>query len=333
MSTPIIQDDQVRDHFLTASSQALCGYIDHLQAALNRYSLNPKVIPPRYVGTTPDGTTTHLFMPVLDDKFSGLKTLGYNPSSDLGFVGAVTVTEPQSGALIGVVQAKQLTAVRTAMASCIGIRRDFSAFGSEVHITVFGTGLQAFWHLYICAKLLEDRKVTTTVVYRSSPMDIDLLKSHLPSLEVTQVQLKKTAEVRETVSQSDIVFGCVPSSEPAILEEYLSSGCGPKYTYISLIGSYKPHMHECNTALVKLFQEKKVQILVDSREHTLLESGELIDASAESVQLLELGELNSDVPVPKANCQPDRLVTLCKIVGLAIMDVSMAHALLVELGP
>lgn len=331
MCSAIIQDVQVQKHFLNVSHKALCRYIDQLQIALHRYSSRPEIIPPRLVDTTMNGNTTHLIMPVLDDVFSGLKWLGYNPQGGLGFVGAVTVTDPRSGGLIGVVQAKQLTGVRTALASCIGIRNQLSAFKNKTSITVFGTGLQSFWHIFVCAKLLEGREIAVNVIYRSSPMDTALVEDHLPSLKVAQIQLSDTEQVRDKVSQSNIIFGCVPSTEPSILKEYLEASSGPEYTYISLIGSYKSHMHECDTALVEQFKDQGVQILVDSKEHTLIEAGELIDANVAPTQLLEIGNLEPNKPLPKSTCKNGKLVTLCKIVGLAIMDVSMAKTLLADL--
>ncbi|SCV03980.1 LANO_0G07426g1_1 [Lachancea nothofagi CBS 11611] len=331
MDSSIIQDSQVQQHFLNASREQLIAYIDQLQSALRRYSSNPVIIPPRIVSSTPDGTSTFLIMPVVDDVYCGVKSLGFSSTSGQGFVGAVVVTDSKSGSLVGVVQAKQLTAVRTAMSSCIGLR-DLSLFGPSVKITVFGTGLQAFWHLYICCKLLQGKSITATIVYRSSPMDTTSLQAHLPDLTIGQVSLSDKNAVPQLVGQSDIIFGCVPSTDPTILQEHFQNFSGPGYTYISLIGSYKSHMHECDTPLVELFKTQDTKILVDSIEHTLLESGELIDAEVKPTHLLELGQLTPNTPVPKTQCGNNRKITLCKIVGLAIMDISMAQALLTDLG-
>ncbi|SCU81685.1 LADA_0C00452g1_1 [Lachancea dasiensis] len=332
MSNSIVQDVQVRDHFLTASRDQVIAHVDLLHSALVRYSNNPSIIPPRHVGPTPDGSTTFLIMSVVDDLFCGVKSVGCNPASGQGFVGGITVTDPKSGSLVGVVQAKQLTAARTALSSCIGLVRVSKMFGSEVQITAFGTGLQAFWHVYFACKILEDKKIRATIVYRSSPLDTSLFDTHLPQVEISQIPFSDKNAIATLVGGSDVIFGCVPSSEPAILMQHLDASSSTKYTYISLIGSYKPHMHECDGPLVEEFKNRGVPILVDSIEHTLTESGELIDADIEPEHLQELGRLRDTTAVPIVESTKGNKFTLCKIVGLAIMDICMAQAVLSSVG-
>lgn len=326
----VIADSQVKNYFLKASRTALLEYIGGLRQALQRYTLNPDIIPPRIVQTTPDGTTLHMFMPVIDDVFSGVKTLGYNASSGEGFTGVVNVTDSHSGSLVGVVMAKQLTAVRTAMTSCIGLVDQIKRFGSHVEITAFGTGLQVFWHVVLAYRLLEAKSVTINVVYRSAPMDVASLQSLLPNANFVQVQLDDKNAISEAVSHSDVIFGCVPSQQPALLLRDLEKSNRPSFTYVSLIGSYKPHMHECDGALIERFQAQHAKIIVDSKEHTLLEAGELIDAQVAPSELVEVGELGADSKITM-KCENGKQVNLCKIVGLSIMDISVAKILLANL--
>ncbi|SCV02507.1 LAME_0H02080g1_1 [Lachancea meyersii CBS 8951] len=329
----IISNSQIRDLFLEASQGKLVDYITQLHKALQRYSKNPGIVPSRFVQPTPDGSTTHFNMQVLDDVYCGVKTLGYNPANGSGFEGVVIVTDPKSGRLKGVAEVKELTGVRTAMCSCIALLRQLPLFEESVKIAVFGTGLQAFWHAYICCKLLEGRKITVSFAYRCTPMDTTVLQQKIPDLNIIQMPLGDQIGISKLVCESNIIFGCIPSTVPGILKKHLDQQCGPSYTYISLIGSYKSHMHECDTLLVEEFKQQGAQILVDSIEHTLAEAGELIDAQVEAQQLLELGQLDRAASVvPAAHVGGHRKVTMCKIVGLAVMDVSVAQAVLVEMG-
>ncbi|SCU96675.1 LAFA_0G07514g1_1 [Lachancea sp. 'fantastica'] len=328
MSPRILSNSQIRDFLLKASRQQWINYIGQLHCALKRYSNNPSIVPPRTVEPTPDGSCIHFVMPVLDDVYCGVKTMGYNATAGTGFDGSVIVTDPKSGILKGVAEVKVVTGVRTAMSSCIGLLRQLPLFGQSVKVTVFGTGLQAFWHAYICSKLLEGKKVTINFAYRSKPMDTSLLQKYAAGVDLLQVPLSDHAGISKLVSQSDIIFGCIPSTSPAILKKDLDTPSTPNYTYISLIGSYKSHMHECDTALIDEFKGQNAKILVDSIEHTLAESGELIDAHTEPHHLLELGQLDDSTPMPATQINEHKKVTLCKIVGLAVMDVSTAQTLL-----
>ncbi|CEP64591.1 uncharacterized protein LALA0_S12e02454g [Lachancea lanzarotensis] len=332
MKFKTLSNSQVRELLLGASRTQWTKYIGQLHTALKRYSQNPGIVPPRIVEPIPDGSTIHFVMPVLDDIYCGVKTMGYNAAAGTGFEGSVIVTDPKSGILKGVAEVKELTGVRTAMTSCIGLVRQLPLFGQTVIVTVFGTGLQAFWHAYICSKLLEGKNITVNFAHRKTPMDTSLLQKWIAGLTVNQIPLSDNTEISKAVSQSDIIFGCVPSTSPAILKKDLESPLGPSYTYISLIGSYKSHMHECDTALVEEFKAQDAKILVDSAEHTLAEAGELIDAQVVPEQLLELGKLEDSTQVPTVQINEKRQVTLCKIVGLAVMDVSTAMSLLNEVG-
>lgn len=91
-------------------------------------------------------------------------------------------------------------------------------------------------------------------------------------------------------------------------------------------------MHECDKDLVDLFKfnDENVRILVDSREHTLLESGELIDSEINPNNVIEIGELDliKDIVLDLHGKSSKRTITLCKIVGLAVMDVAFAKKFL-----
>lgn len=68
--------------------------------------------------------------------------------------------------------------------------------------------------------------------------------------------------------------------------------------------------------------------MVDSKEHTLLEAGELIDSNVQPHQLQEIGLLEKD-KLQTIRCEMNnRTITLCKIVGLSIMDICVAKKLL-----
>lgn len=339
MNNSIVKDDEVADYFINAKTEKLLSFLDELQVALTRYSKNPSIIPPRIAAEIPSGSTVHLYMPVIDDIYSGVKTLGYNSSSHMGFVGSVNVTDAESGTLFGTLEAKELTGVRTALVSCIGLYHQFDKFVNLpiINCTVFGTGLQAFWHILCCAQIFRGKckEFKVSVLYRSSKMDLEpfetIFDAEDTDMEISfnQIQLSNSEKVESAVSKSHIIFSCIPSAVPNLHYEHLANiPTEISHTYISLIGSYRPYMHECDKKLINKFQEQGVPIIVDSKEHTLLEAGELIDAAVEPEQLIEIGQLDG-TPLPLMQCDENgRTITLCKIVGLAIMDICVAKKLL-----
>lgn len=331
MSIKVVEEQDVRSFFLNLESSQYVSFLFELHGALKRYSDDSSIVPPRTKCTVKGSEAVHLFMPVADKDICGIKTLGYNPNSGMGFVGAVNVIDAETGRLEGVVDAKQLTGVRTALSSNIGlyINKEIFASDKELNVTVFGSGLQAFWHLFVCAKLFPDKNINVRIVYRANQLDVNELVQYCTNIvDICQVQISDLNAVSSICGNSHVVYGTIPSSSPSIKGDYFQSG-QTSSTYISLIGSYQPHMHECDEQLIAPFLKGGKKILVDSKEHTLIESGELIDSKVHESQLIEIGELSSPGDYLDTGFG-SRSVMLCKIVGLAIMDVVTAKRVLKE---
>ncbi|CDF90109.1 uncharacterized protein ZBIST_3371 [Zygosaccharomyces bailii] len=338
MNDGVITDKEVYEFFLAADRSVYLSFLHELENALQRYSKNPSIIPHRIKGTTPSHSTIHMYMPVIDDVYSGVKTLGFNVNSNLGFVGSINVTDADSGALYGTLEAKQVTGIRTALASCIGLYHQLTKYVgvSTINLTVFGAGLQAFWHIMCSIQLFKGHceALHVRVLHRSNPMDVEPLMKAVSTEEdamnvtVEQFLLSNAKAVRECVNSSHVIFGCIPSESPNLHYKDLSEfPTSVEHTYVSLIGSYKINMHECDEDMIKQFQNQGSLIIVDSKEHTPLESGELYDAMISPENLLEIGQL-AGTKSPTIKCDNGRTLTLCKIVGLSIMDICVSKKLL-----
>lgn len=363
MNNSIVTDAEVREFFLNCSSETVIESIVDLHESLRLYSKNHEILPNRIFKklgeNDEDSNISHIFMPVVSKDFSGIKILVNNNNKN--FQGVINLLEPETGKLNGCFEAKQITAIRTALVSCIGLYEQlsdpyhewFKFEGGTCQLTCFGTGLQAFWHIYVCIKLLVSeafgkllKAIKVNILYHKNTMDLGCLESLGKSfgndlkIDFNQYQLgtdkgPMSSKVNEAVSSSDIIFGCLPTSTPNLFLNQLTNSKnsnGPKHTYISLIGSYKPIMHECDKDLVDVFKfnDENVRILVDSREHTLLESGELIDSEINPNNVIEIGELDliKDIVLDLHGKSSKRTITLCKIVGLAVMDVAFAKKFL-----
>lgn len=330
----VISDKQVVTHLLaTLNKKSILGeYQPALLGALSNYEKDPSVSPERTVqlSNTPDSDTTHLFMPCIAPHGVGLKVISGGPTNGrkgLGFQGCLVILDEFTGELLAIVNAKALTAFRTALASTFGLVKAFDPNqDTEMlpELLVFGTGPQAFWHIVLAARLYPQLK-RINIVSRTSASG-EALAAEL-ALAVDQpvevISLSDQKEVQIHVLNSSVIFGCTPSTEGIILGRYINAD-SHKRKYISLIGSYKPHMIELNLDYInEHYTGKKTKILVDSKSHTLAEAGELIQGHIGDDQLVSLAELmagKTDI----GDCVSDTGVVVLKIVGLLIMDIVMA---------
>jgi ornithine cyclodeaminase len=322
-------------------------FLDRLHSILREYAeqqknsdadsnpKQPKTIhqPERTVIVTDLGSTS-LFMPSSVTTSTGVKVVTL--SQPAGLKGAVNLFSPD-GTLLGLLNAEELTAFRTALAVMIPFVRWYrhsdqsltNQSPSSGNMVVFGAGRQAEWHVKLALLLGGSSNVKQvshiTVVNRSSPRRMeqlfDTLKPRYPDVTF-QILLKADpdydARLRRVLEAADVVCGCTPSPTPHFPYSYLTAQEKPRF--ISLIGSYKPSMHEVDTET--LLSGDGGDIYVDTRHACLAEAGELITAKVRPDQLIEIGELGDDTPLnTDAN-----LVFKC--VGLGIMDIVMAGELL-----
>lgn len=120
--------------------------------------------------------------------------------------------------------------------------------------------------------------------------------------------------LREAVGGADAIFCCTPATEPLFPVEYLTV---ERTRYVSLVGSYKPHMKEIDPAYLR---RKDVTVFVDSKEACLREAGEVIGAGLKEDDLTEAWN------TPLYEELKGNVVFKC--VGLAIMDLAIGAEVL-----
>lgn len=229
--------------------------------------------------------------------------------------------------------AEELTAFRTALASMIGfVRRRWSGNGEVV---VFGAGKQAEWHVRLAVLLgpKEGRVSKVTVVNRKRESLEKFERNVLLGLGKRYPNVKfqilakgdegYEGHLKTLVSEAKAIFGCTPSLEPLFPYGYLMDGGEREKRYIGLIGSYKPHMHEIDTETLLSAE----LLCVDSAEACLAEAGEIIDAKLGKEQLVEIG---SRVEEFEKKGLEDTVLSegnvVFKCVGMGIMDVGIGQA-------
>lgn len=301
--------------------------------------------PPRTSIISKKWSSTTLFMPVSDHESTGFKVVTVpkvsTPSN--GIRGVINILAPD-GRLEGVMSAAEITAFRTALASMVLFTRVFHSLGpsggvQQKKILIFGSGKQAEWHARLA--LLSVPEPTDigamTFVNRGQQRLEESIRSTLvpdlraryPHLEINAYSREKLQDTTETSNayetrlcadlvSSDAIFCCTPSTEPLFTFDDLTPD---RRRYISLIGSYKPHMQEIDSQT--LLSAAKGMIYVDSVEACLEEAGELIKAKVEEKQLIELGELDETSSALEGQGN-----VVFKCVGMGIMDLVIARSLL-----
>lgn len=278
-----------------------------------------------------------LFMPVSNTASTGAKIVTVSKSH--GVLGVINIFSPK-GELLGLLSAAEITAFRTAlMIMSLFVRA--SSLKRE-NIVILGSGRQAEWHSRLALLLLPNQIRRITFVNRGRKRLEELERDVITDLrrtypEVTMSTLAKEGtgdydeRLRSELSLSDVIFSCTPSTEPNFPYAYLQQQQPVKQRFISLIGSYRPHMQEIDSQTLLSGGGK---VYVDSSEACLEESGELILAGVKREQLIELGELYQGQELGGAvtELKPVRVPEGCnvviKVVGMGIMDLVTGKKLL-----
>lgn len=276
--------------------------------------------------TTVEGNV-RLFMPAADAKTTSIKVVTVPKQGDIR--GTISLFN-QDGSLRGLLAAAEITAFRTALASMTLLTRTSGVSKSE--IVVFGAGRQAEWHARLASILFADEVTKISFVNRSrgrmatmcEELEVDLRKI-LPNLEVEQIAKQDLSEeeykekLKTTLSTAGVLHCCTPSTEP--LFPHADLGKGPKF--LSLIGSYKPHMQEIDSDTLLSGGSK---VFVDSKHACLEEAGEIIKAGLGEDSLQEIGELFASGDAAVTPSEGKNVVFKC--VGMGVMDMAVADSLL-----
>ncbi|WWD22376.1 hypothetical protein CI109_106867 [Kwoniella shandongensis] len=295
----------------------------------------PSIQTPHRITIASEGTTT-LFMPSraptsTTENTTACKIVAVpNGGGGEGLPASTIIMDESSGRVKALINARKLTALRNAAGSALFLSL-FPTPQPPTHLLVFGTGAQALAHATLFLRLHPSIMNLTFIIRSSTPRASSLL-SHLQS-SFPQINIAlsvhsdaSSSGLNELVNQADIIVTTTSSTSPL----FNSTSTSPKKgTRVILIGSYKPTMHEVDTALIK-----RSGIVVDSREACAREAGELIDAQLKERDMVELGEVLSETEAMKKRVLEksggEEGVIVFKSVGLGIQDVSIARLVLDE---
>jgi ornithine cyclodeaminase/alanine dehydrogenase-like protein (mu-crystallin family) len=226
--------------------------------------------------------------------------------------GAVMLFETQHGRLLALVDASEVTAIRTAATS--GLATRLLARPEARNLAILGSGVQARTHL---EAMLAVRPVEQVRVWSRDPENArDFARA---AFDQHGLKIEVMSSVETAVDGADIVCTTTAAPDPILLGEQLGPGM-----HINAVGSSVPFTRELDSAAVAASR-----LFVDRRESTVNEAGDFLlavqdGAIDESHILADLGEILLGQHPGRENAEE---ITLFKSLGLAVEDVASAYAI------
>lgn len=257
---------------------------------------------PAYVGGTIDGL--------------GLKLVTlYANNPDRHGLAAIQATllllDPRTGQLLAVMDAAELTALRTGAAS--GVATRYLARADATTAAIFGAGVQGRAQLAaICAV----RPIRQAWVLDRRPEAAAAFAVEMSSR--LGLKVEPAQDVQAAVAAADVIVTATTSHEPLFDGRWLRPG-----VHINGVGSHSPAARELDTVTIQ-----RAKVVADQTSACLAETGDLIlpireGALTETHVHAQLGEIIAGL---RPGRTADDEITLFKSVGLAIQDVAAAVA-------
>ncbi len=256
-----------------------------------------------------------LLMPSFLEGGAGVKLVGIdpeNPSRGLPRIqGVFVLFDPPGLSPAAIVDARALTAVRTAAVS--GLATRYLARPDASRLVIFGAGPQAHAHLLAMHTLFELSHVSVVSRTRGAA-------EALVAQARQELGLEAAVAGQQAIATADLICTCTTSPTPVFDGALLPAG-----VHVNAVGAYRPDLQEIDAVTVATSA-----VVVESRDAALAESGDLIVAARESgwnprditADLIEV--VRDGVAVRTDASQR----TLFESVGVAFEDLVIAQAVL-----
>ena len=293
--------------------------IEAMADALRLTARGEVSLPLRQVVLPPGGRGALASMPAVAPGLGmGVKVItvlpGNHGSAYPSHQGVVLLFGHERGELQAIVDASELTAIRTAAVS--GLATRLLAREGASDLALLGSGVQARTHL---AAMRAVRSLERVRVWSPSRANREAFAERESSRHGIPIEPVDSAEA--AVRGADLVCTVTAATAPVVRGEWLSPG-----VHVNAVGASLPSARELDTEAVR-----RSRLFVDRREATVHESGDYLiplreGAIREDHIVAELGEVLDGTATGRRG--PDE-ITLFKSLGIAIEDLAAAR-LLVE---
>jgi ornithine cyclodeaminase len=224
--------------------------------------------------------------------------------------GAVMLFSRETGELLALMNASEITAIRTGAVSAVATR--LLAREDAQELGIIGAGVQARTHLAALAAVRPIKRAR--VACRNIEHAEELAHEMQFSFPIEPVRTNE-----EAVRGGDVIVTATSSLEPVINKEWISPGA-----HVNAIGTHSPNSREIDGATMAA-----ARIFVDRRESALNEAGDYLLAAKEGLITPDsiVGEIGELLIGTKTGRTSATEITLFKSLGLAIEDVVSADYL------
>ncbi len=223
--------------------------------------------------------------------------------------GIVPLFDSATGALLAIVEAECITAVRTAATSAAATK--VLARPDSRHLAILGAGRIGRLHIEAMLQVLPIEKVT---VWNRTPERAESCCQWARQTFGLQAAACPTA--REAVEQADVVCTITQAKTPILEGAWLKPGA-----HINAVGACSAQARELDSAAVQ-----RSRIYLDRRDAALRDGGDLAIPLAAGELAMEniIGEVGQVMLGQVEGRQNDGQITLFESVGIAVEDLAAA---------
>lgn len=290
--------------------------IEALEAALTAAARGDVVQPLRAVAWRPDAQGAVAGMPgyIGEPAVLGAKVIAVFPDNRQrgkpSHQGIVVLHDPTDGRLMAIIDAGEITAIRTAAASALATR--LLAREDASVLALLGTGVQAREHLRALRTVRPIREVR---VWSRTPDHAQEFARRSEAVEGLRVLAVSTAE--RAVRGAEIVCTLTAARSPVLRGEWLMQGA-----HVNAVGASTRAFRELDAQAVarsRLFADSAASLRAESADYL----GALEEGAIDGAHLI--GELEELVTGSVPGRTDPAQITLFKSLGLALEDLAAAQ--------
>jgi ornithine cyclodeaminase/alanine dehydrogenase-like protein (mu-crystallin family) len=221
--------------------------------------------------------------------------------------GVVVLFHPESGAPACLIEAGELTAIRTAAASAAAT--DALARPDASRLAIIGTGEQAWHHIKAIRHI---RKLSEVVIWGRSNAKSQAISRR--AIDELGLSARSEISLEAAVSEAHIICTVTAALEPILLGRWINPGA-----HLNIVGSGRPGPAEIDGELVA-----RSRLIADHRESVLRQGAEFLNAKAESLVgddhiAAEIGQVFSGASEGRRSADE---ITLYKSLGNIVQDLA-----------
>ena len=209
----------------------------------------------------------------------------------------ILLFRPETGEPLAVMDGRLITEMRTAAVSAVATK--LLAREDTKVLTILGSGVQARSHLEALRMVRSFNEVRVWSPRNAGRFAQEFKVHAAPSAE-------------EAVRGADVIVVATSAITPVLRGEWVAPGA-----HINAVGATRPNWRELDDEILH-----RSTIYVESREPALKESGDVIAAGKE---LIEIGEVIAGKQSGRKSADQ---ITLFKSVGVAVEDIAAAELVL-----